>query len=212
MTKTMKTVLIANRKGGVGKTLMAVTLASALANRGERVALADADRQQSSLAWLGRRPQTVGQIRALDWSRAEDIGEHPKKLDWLIIDAPGALKGSRAEALIAEARAVLTPIQPSIFDEAATRRFLEDIEDIKRVRKGKTAVHVIPNRIRARSKAADALGVFLSDQGITPLTWISERAVYADLAAQGQTIFDRRLAYIRPAVAQWRPILDAIGA
>ena len=208
----MRTILVANRKGGVGKTMIAVTLASALARSGDRVALADADRQQSASGWLERRPDTVSQIRALDWSRADDIGSYPKKLDWLVIDAPGALRGSRAEALIAASRAIVTPVQPSIFDEAATRAFLADIEDLKRVRKGKTAVHVVPNRVRPRSRASEALGQFLAATGVVPLTWISERAVYGDLAAAGMTIFDRDLVTMRRAREQWIPILDAIGA
>ena len=46
----MKTILVANRKGGCGKTMVAITLAAALAGRGGRVALADADPQKSALA------------------------------------------------------------------------------------------------------------------------------------------------------------------
>lgn len=208
----MRTVLVANRKGGVGKTMMAVTIASALANRGERVALADADRQQSSLGWLNRRPGTVSQMRGLDWSRSADIGDNPKTLDWLVIDAPGALKGSKAEALIAEAKAVLTPIQASVFDENATRGFLSEIEDLKRIRKGKVGVHLVPNRIKLRSRATQELENFLEGIGYEPLTWITERAAYGDLAAQGLTIFDRKLASLKPVKAQWDPIFAAIGA
>lgn len=208
----MRTVLVANRKGGVGKTMMAVTIASALANRGERVALADADRQQSSMGWLNRRPITVSQLRGLNWSKTADIGDNPKTLDWLVIDAPGALKGSKAEALIAEATAVLTPVQPSVFDENATRAFLSDIEDLKRVRKGKVGIHLVPNRIKPRSRAAQELENFLESVGYAPLTWITERAVYGDLAAQGLSIFDRNLAALKPVKLQWDPIFSAIGA
>ena len=208
----MRTVLIANRKGGVGKTMMAVTLASALAGRGERVALADADRQQSSMGWLNRRPGTVAQMRGLNWSRTSDIGDNPKTLDWLIIDAPGALKGARAQALIAEAKAVLTPVQPSVFDENATRGFLADVEEMKRVRKGKVGIHLVPNRIRPRSRATQELENFLEQVGYTPLTWITERAIYGDLAAQGLSIFDRNAASLNPVKAQWDPIFAAIGA
>ena len=208
----MRTVLVANRKGGVGKTLITVTLAAALANRGERVAIADADRQQSAIGWLGRRPIGVSQIRGINWSKGSSIGEHPKALDWLIIDAPGALKGAKAETLVAEANAVMVPVQPSVFDENATRGFLGDVEALKRIRKGKTEVHLIPNRIRKGSRAAQVLAGFLEDEGYTPLTWIAERAVYSDLAAQGLAIFDRNLAALRPAKKQWKPIFKAIGA
>ena len=208
----MRTVLVANRKGGVGKTLIAVTLASALANRDQRVALADADRQQSSSGWLSRRPADVARIRGLDWSKAAGIGVYPKKLDWLIIDAPGALKGSKAEALIAEAEAVLTPVQPSVFDEASTGGFLEDIDEIKRIRKGKVGVHLIGNRVRPRSRAAAALQTFMLQIGHEPLAWLSERTVYGDYASEGLSIFDRNLSTLRPIKQQWAPILDTIGA
>ncbi|MEM1161352.1 MAG: ParA family protein [Pseudomonadota bacterium] len=208
----MRTVLVANRKGGVGKTMIAVSLAAALAGRDQRVAIADADRQQSSTAWLHRRPLDVAQIRGLDWSKASDIGEHPDKLDWLIIDAPGALKGSKAEKLIAKAKAVLTPVQPSVFDENSTRGFLSDIEDIKRVQKGKVGVHVIANRIRPRSRAGTQLCEEMERMGYPPLTNLSDRAVYGDYAAYGLSIFDRNLASLRAVKAQWRPILNELGA
>ena len=206
----MRTVLIANRKGGVGKTLIAVNLAAALANRDQRVAIADADRQQSSAAWLARRPADVPRIRGLDWSKSSTIGEHPKKLDWLIIDAPGALKGPKAGALIAEAKAVITPVQPSIFDETSTRSFLADLEEIKRIRKGKVGIHLVANRYRPRTRAAAALDRFLTELGHTPTAWLSERAVYGEYATQGLGIFDRTLSHLRLIKEQWAPILKAI--
>ena len=206
----MKTVLVANRKGGCGKTLVAITLAAALAGRGASVALADADPQKSALRWLKQRPPVAAPIRAVDWSHAGDVGEAPKRIDWLVIDAPGALGGGKAEALVAEAEAVITPVLPSYFDVDSTRRFLKEIEEIKRVRKGKVGVHLLANRVRAQGRATERLRDFFEKLEHPPLAWIAERTVYAELAEQGLAIFDRPQRSFAPIRAQWAPALAAL--
>ena len=74
----MKTVLVANRKGGCGKTVVAVTLASALAARGHSVGLADADAQKSAQRWLKARPRDAARIEGLNWTKSGAVGDTPK--------------------------------------------------------------------------------------------------------------------------------------
>lgn len=207
----MKTVLVVNRKGGCGKTMTAITLAAALAARGGRVGLADADGQKSALRWLKRRPASAAAITGLDWTSSGRIGDAPGQLDWLVIDAPGAIAGGRAEALIAESRMLVAPVLPSYFDEDSTRRFLRDIEAVKRIRKGKVDMHLIANRIRPQQRATTRLQAFFDRLGHQPAAWITERAAYSDLAEQGVAVFDKPQQAYAPLRAQWQPLVDVLG-
>ena len=206
----MKTVLIANRKGGCGKTTTAITLAAALADGGWKVALADADLQRSTTRWLKRRPKNVTKITHLDWSSHKSLGEVPKGIDWVVIDAPGALYDDDSQMLVAEAKAVICPVMPSFFDADSSKRFLKDLQDIKRIRKGKVGIELLANRIKPRGRANARLDAFFKKVGQQPVARISERVAYGDLAEEGLSIFDKPQALYRPMREQWTPLIRTL--
>ncbi|ENU79428.1 hypothetical protein F975_02673 [Acinetobacter sp. ANC 3789] len=207
----MKTILIANQKGGCGKTNTAITLASALAAKNYRVALADADNQKSSLQWLKQRPEhSISPIQSLDWRNEKSIGDMPKNLEYLIIDAPGALSGEHAEQLISESHAIIIPIQPSFFDIDSTRRFLKHLQEIKRIRKGKVELLLLANRVKAHSASSKDIQDFFSKIEQQPIAWISERSAYGQLAMQGLSVFDKQQKIYQTIQKQWQPLLNAI--
>jgi chromosome partitioning protein len=70
----MRTIAIANQKGGTGKTSTAVNVAAALGELGHRVLLVDLDPQASATVWLGSPDQGRALLDALvDGGRLQDL-------------------------------------------------------------------------------------------------------------------------------------------
>jgi len=206
----MLTILVANIKGGCGKTTVATHLAAASAAAGFPTALADVDRQRSSLGWLERRPEKAPALIGLDW--AKDVADAPRGTKRLVIDAPAALKTKQIEDLVKMADVIVLPVLPGAFDEQATQRFLGKLEELKSIAKNRKSVAVVGNRMRARTKAADRLDQFLGGIGHKVVTRLRDSQIYADAAATGLSLFDmpgKRAAEHR---ADWAPLLAYIDA
>jgi chromosome partitioning protein len=91
----MAVIVVANPKGGVGKSTLSTNLSGHFASKGEWVALADLDRQQSSHSWLDIRPAGLPAIEA--WKiNLDEPQKPPKGLEQVVIDTGSILRsGSR---------------------------------------------------------------------------------------------------------------------
>lgn len=206
----MIVVLVANTKGGCGKTTVSTHLAAAFAGAGQRTALADADRQRSSVEWTRLRPGTAPPIAALDWSKS--MGAAPKGLDRLVIDAPAAMRKKDVFELVRMADVIVVPVLPSVFDQGSTVTFLARLGELKAIRKSRKPVGVLRNRVRPRTRATARLAEFLTEIEHADLGALRDRAIYNDVAAEGLSIFDlpgRRAARLQE---DWAPLLDYVGA
>ena len=204
----MLTILVANIKGGCGKTTVATHLAAASAAAGLPTVLADVDRQRSSLGWLERRPEKAPTLVGLDW--AKDFTDTPRGIKRLVIDAPAALKTKQIEDLVKMADVVVLPVLPGAFDEQATQRFLTKLDELKRIAKKKTIVAVVDNRMRARTKAADRLDRFLGGIGHQVVTRLRDSQIYVDAAESGLSLFDMSGKRAAEHRSDWQPLLSYI--
>ncbi|HSK40455.1 MAG TPA: ParA family protein [Arenibaculum sp.] len=204
----MLTILVANIKGGCGKTTIATHLAAAFSVSGHGTLLADADRQRSSLGWIGRRPASAAPLRGLDWSK--DLGEPPRGAGRLVIDAPAALKPKQVEELVRLADIIVLPVLPGAFDEHATRRFLRKLDELKPIARNRKAVAVVGNRVRVRTRAAERLDTFLDGVGHRVVARIRDTQLYTDAAADGVSLFDLKGRRAADHRADWAPLLAYI--
>ena len=204
----MITVLVANTKGGCGKSTVATHLAAAFANAGLRTALADADKQGSSLGWVDQRPDTAGTVRALDWR--DGPGKLPKHIDRLVIDSPAAMKMGKIDDMLRVADVIVVPVLPSGFDVAATGQFLKKLDSLKPIRKSKTAVAVVRNRVQLGTRAAGRLDSFMVGVGHKGVGRLRHRTIYTEVAGQGLSIFDLPGKEYQDLREDWAPLLRYI--
>ena len=200
----MSTVLIANPKGGSGKTTLATNLAGYFATRGRHVVLSDMDRQRSASDWLARRPESLPLIHGLDGR-----GKHADSLsaDWTIIDSPAGLHGDKLSEAVKRADLIVVPIQPSAFDMTVTQDFLAILREEKAIRKERTFVAMVGMRVDSRTLSAAKLQEFLAQADFPVMTNLRDGQIYVQAAEQGRSLFDMRPSLVNRDLQQWAPLL-----
>jgi chromosome partitioning protein len=199
----MSVIVVANPKGGVGKSTLATQISGFLASRGKLVTLGDLDRQQSSRQWLDARPPHLARIVPWDISR-DAIARPAKGATDAVIDTPAGLHGNRLDAAMKVADIVVVPLQPSLFDMQATHAFLSEMRQHKhaaRVRMG-----LVGMRVKEHTIAHDRFHEFVATLGIPLITSLRDTQNYVHLAAHGLTLFDVAPGKVERDLAQFEPL------
>lgn len=202
----MKSFLVANPKGGVGKSTLSTNLAGYFARRNYRVMLGDTDRQQSARAWLRLRSPALPPIGT--WEiEADKPARPPEGTTHVVLDSPAGLHGKRLGQLIRMVQHVIVPLQPSIFDILATRQFLDVLLEEKEVRRHPGFIAVVGMRVDARTRAARELERFLEGLGLPVVAHLRDTQNYVQAAAHGMTLFDLPPYRATQDMEQWLPLV-----
>ena len=179
----MRIIGVIGRKGGSGKTTLAVHLAAELSARGERVTLVDADPQGSAAHWAepGQLPMPV-EHRPIGadvpaWSRwVRSIHGD----GFVVLDSPPHLD-SALGAVIGLSHVAVLPCGPSGLDLVATAETVGLVRDIRNQRGAIAPLMIlVPNRVDKRTASGRELRTALADMGEPVGPDLHARTAYAD--------------------------------
>jgi chromosome partitioning protein len=184
----MRTIAVIGRKGGCGKTTLAVHLAIGLHLRGCATVLADTDPQRSVVEVFKarREPGPVVVASAAPKLFALQLAMAHERHDAMVIDTPAVLEEDVAQAVVLADLALLV-VRPTFLDLAAAVR---TSEIIRRLRKpGLVVLNQAPpargaTEAPAVSRAIEALR--LLKLPVAP-TVIRARAPYQTVVERGQS-------------------------
>jgi chromosome partitioning protein len=187
----LKTLAVMSRKGGAGKTTVAVNLTLAARALGVKAVLGDADPLRSACEVLRGRDEAAGLLFETSASKLFALTEASRRAgaELLIIDTPAAPEADVAEA-VKVADLCLAVSRPTYLDLAATVRSVQIVQ-----RLGREGMIVLnqcaPPRHRVEPPAVVKAFEALRFAGlpVTPIA-LRSRLIYQTAFAQGRSVLE----------------------
>lgn len=186
----MAVIAFVNQKGGVGKTTLAIHIATALSDR-HKVLLIDADPQASALAWFRQRtaPALFEVVAHPEPNLHREVERMSKGYDLTLIDGPPQSEAVTRSA-IAAADVVLVPVMPSPFDLWSARAVLALVREYSAYHP-KQLVRFVMNRVVRGSilgnEIVDAIAALKTPALRSP---VFQRTEYAKCIRHGLTALE----------------------
>lgn len=183
-------IVIANSKGGVGKSTIAVHLAAWLSEQGYGVTLADCDAQQSSSDWAREAAPEVQTVRL---ANADEILDRLPLLaaeaDFVVADGPGS-NAETSRALLLRADLAIVPCKASMLEARALTQATNVLRQAQDIRGGAPRAMIVLSMVgknyRLTQDMRDAATTLEIPLAQTALTL---RQVYADAPGQGAVVW-----------------------
>ncbi len=210
----MQTILVANSKGGSGKTTLATNIASYFASRNQKTAIMDYDPQGSSLHWVKIRSTAANAIHAANAATQKGCLIRslqmyiPQDTEKLIIDAPAGVEGLLLQEMVRKTDFIVIPVAPSSIDIHATADFIKELLLKGGIRKQSTKLAVVANRVRRTMPVYEPLERFLRALSLPFLTRLSDSDQYILAAEQGTGIFEMDAADVAAEREEFEPIIN----
>lgn len=208
-------IVVANSKGGVGKSTLAVHLAAWLHQQGHKVTLADCDTQQSSSEWIREAEPGVKAVR-LDNPDVilNELPQLGSEADYVIADGPGS-QTETSRALLLRADMAIVPCKASMLEVRALAKATEVLRQAQDIRAGNPQATIVLSMVgknyrltKDMKDAAAALNLPLANSAMIL------RQIYADAPGQGAVVWrmgSRASEAAREVQSLFREILPQAG-
>ncbi len=198
-------IMVANPKGGAGKTTLATNLCGYFARQNKKTALVDLDRQQSSLRWLALRNENLPAITGF-YAGNQLTANLPRDFDRVVVDTPAGLQGYKLNDYLRAAQKLIVPFSASVFDMNATEDFLRVVK--QEMLGAKEKIALVATRTDPRNKAAQVLNRFAEELNLPVYATLRPTQNYVNAALTGETVFDPPLSKNKKDVAQWEQLIE----
>ncbi len=183
-------IVIANSKGGVGKSTIAVHLAAWLHEQGHRVTLADCDTQHSSSEWAKEAmPEVQSVCLASPDKILDELPRLAQEADFVVADGPGS-NTETSRALLLRADLAIVPCKASMLEIRALAQATSVLRQSQDIRKGQPraiiALSMVGKNYRLTKDMKEAAAALELPMAKTPLVL---RQIYADAPGQGAVVW-----------------------
>jgi chromosome partitioning protein len=209
----MAVVVVAGRKGGIGKSTIAGNLAAEFFALGYTVAALDADPQHSLAAWAeqghGILSQCVAKVKrgSPEELRAK-VRLSQNTVDIVVIDTPPGIQDVSYQAMLL-ADLVLLPCGPSPLDIFPLKEALAMALRARAERRSKKPrIRFVPSKVLRNTNLGRGLSSSLEGSGKKVLTAIGQRIVVAEAVMSGLTV--REFAPGSTAQAEFEELAKAV--
>lgn len=203
----MLKVLVASSKGGAGKSTLATNLAAYYAVDGKNTVLVDADRQGSGLRWCEKRAPHANAVLGVSGLRRDWDKQVPADAQRVVIDTAAGIRANEVEAYLERVDVVLVPVLPSAIDLEATAPFLNELTELARIKRGKTAVGLVANRLKPWTNASQLAVEEIRSFPFPLVAELRDTQGYVLANALGKSIFDYHSENVRSHQEDWAKLL-----